>query len=179
MAVTGTEELDTIDEFQEGVLKNVQLAGLITPLNWNVEKYEEINSAHQFPEDLTILSIRELGQQHSFWVGQLGRALFDLSKAEGDLLLAERAYEQYYSMAFLKTETVDENGKKKLAGAIESEAILQKDVQKWANRKMVSQATFTMMKNLVKTYERYADALSREMTRRDMEKPDLHGWGEG
>ena len=37
MAVTGTEELDTIDEFQEGVLKNVQLAGLITPLNWNVD----------------------------------------------------------------------------------------------------------------------------------------------
>lgn len=171
---------DPVEAFTEFVVSNAKVAGLVLPARFNPEEHDELNANNQFPSDITQIDIRELGRQHGFWVGQLGRALYALSEADSTLVYVDTEYDKFRSQAFFTADVREVDGKKKLVGSIEAEVAQNPNVMKWGKKRMVAQATQIMMKHLVRTYERYTDSLSREISRRGMEidHQDKYGHGE-
>lgn len=118
-----------------------------------------------FPANLTVLTSGDLGIISSYYAAYASYAYSQLSMVEIALIYSQNAYNFYNSQAWIR-ETPSYNQKKLLKSIIEAKVFTNKDVVKWVKKIQIYQAEVKLLKALLRSYEKYYDAIQKEMYRR-------------
>lgn len=118
-----------------------------------------------FPANLTVLTSGDLGIISSYYAAYASYAYNQLSMAEIALIYSQNAYDFYNSQAWIK-ETSGYDRKKSLKSIVEARVSTNKDVVKWIKKVQIYQAEVKLLKSLLNSYEKYYEAVNREMYRR-------------
>lgn len=119
-----------------------------------------------FPADLTALSMAEIRKLAGTWNRVFASAQWNLSLEQSSLLRAEQVHEHKRGQALKKVDRKDEDGKNRLAAAIEADIASDPEVREWKDRVVKHEAFVTMFKGLVSIYNGNIERLSREITAR-------------
>lgn len=149
-----------------GASTDTEIAGEIEARVSGFPVPEMIPDPGPFPADLTKLSMSEIRKLAGEWNRVFGSATWNLSMEQSNLLFAEQVWESKRGKALKGIERKGEDGKAKLAAAIEAEIASDPEVADWKERVTRHQSFVTMFKGLVRIYEANIERLSREITAR-------------
>lgn len=119
-----------------------------------------------FPSDLTRLSMVEIRRAAGEWNRVFASALWNLGLEQSELMRAEQVHQGKRNRALKKVSRKDEDGKARLAAAIEADIASDGEVKEWHDRVVKHETYVNMFKGLVRIYEGNIDRLSREITAR-------------
>lgn len=127
------------------------------------ERLEEL----EFPEDLTALTLSQLGQVMTTWTAVLSYMQFEVAKADIEQTARKNQMDfekRKYYVELLGNKDLNEEGRKAMLVADEEMAKLQVRFE-------YARARFTLLKALMGSYQKYYTALSRELSRRNVGEP--------
>lgn len=140
---------------------------LPVPKQWSAEELEKA----EFPEDMTALSLDELGRLMSVWTSIIAYTQFEVAKADVEYSALSRQLE--YNRRLLYLELSGKEGyteEMKRAEMVVNDVVARISVQTEYAR-----ARLTLLKALLSSYGKYYTALSRELSRREVVEPTQIG----
>ena len=130
--------------------------GLPIPKNWSGEDLEKL----EFPNDLSRLSIDQLGDLMGVWSSVMAYAQFEVARADVERTASGNKYDFEKKKIYLQlTARGGMNEEQRKAEVTIQTAKLQADYE-------VVRAKYTILRALLGSYSKYYQALSRELSRR-------------
>lgn len=129
------------------------------PKNWQSEELEEL----EFPNDLSNLSIDELGQTLGIWSTVMAYAQYEVARTDIDKTAKWNRYDFERKATYLRlVELGGMNEEQRKSEVYLQTAQLRSDFE-------VAKAKYVMMDALQGVYSKYYQALSRELSRRGID----------
>lgn len=151
---------DILVDFQSDIADRIDRLGIPSPV-------EAPEDSLEFPEDVTKLGNRNLGRYLSYFTAHLARIIYLVALSESQFLKAKVEYNRavnYWTFALAPENPRDELKAKTLA-----HVHTKKQVKSWQDAMVRQEAFLIQLRGLQASYNAYVSALSREITRRDME----------
>jgi len=127
------------------------------------EKLEEL----EFPEDLTKLTISQLGQVMTTWTAVIAYMQYEVARADIEQTARKNQMEfekkKYYLELVQNRDLTEEERKARL--------VAEDRMARLQARYEYARARFTFLKALMGSYQKYYTALSRELSRRGIGEP--------
>jgi hypothetical protein len=144
------------------------------PKHWTPEELDQLD----FPSDLTLLNMAELGRQMGLWTSVIAYTQYQVAMAdvENTAKYNKLEYERrklYLSMADVRRGT--EEQRKSVLKTDPNIVKLQADSE-------IARAKFILLKALLDSYSKYYNAFSRELSRRGViggERPPSEDFNRG
>lgn len=147
-------------------LKAIDGKRLPFPRNWSSTELDEIT----FPDDLTLLTLDQLGSVMSTWTAIMAYVEFEVAKADVERLGKENKYEfekrKHHIVLSMSPDTSSMSEELR-----KSYLITDEDLHVLQIKAEHAKAQFVLMRALLKSYSKYYTALSRELSRRGI-SPD-------
>lgn len=127
------------------------------PKNWESEDIKEL----EFPNDLSILTIDQLGSLLSAWSSVMAYVQYEVAKADIDRTARQNRYDFEYKREYLTLVGNEMNEEQRKAETFVRTATLRSDYE-------VAKAKYILSNALLGAYSKYYQALSRELSRRGL-----------
>lgn len=130
------------------------------PKHWRAEQLEEL----EFPDDLTLLSMNQLGYLMGVWTSVIAYTQVEVAKADIEQSARWNKYEfEKKKMYLVLQEDRSLNEEKRKAMLI-----ADKEMVGFQVRYEYARARFTLLKAMLSAYQKYYTVLSRELYRRGL-----------
>ena len=128
------------------------------PKHWTAEELEQLD----FPSDLTLLSLDQLGEQMGLWTSVIAYTQYQVAMADVESTAKINKYE--YEKAKLYLQLVDTG--KGTEAQRQAHLKANSDLGKLHADSELAKAKYTLLKALLSAYSKYYGAFSRELSRR-------------
>lgn len=134
--------------------------GLPLPKNWSGEDLSKL----EFPNDLSKLSIDQLGELMGIWSSVMAYVQYEVARTDITKTALGNRYEFERKKLYLKLLKEDMTEEQRKAEVLVRAVKLQEEFE-------IAKAKYTMMRALLSAYSKYFQALSRELSRRGIVDP--------
>ncbi len=128
------------------------------PKHWSAEELDQL----QFPSDLTLLSMYELGKQMGLWTSVIAYSQYQVAMADVENTAKFNKMEYERRKLYLKLVESKRGTEEQRKSVLKTDM----NIVKLQSESDIAKAKFILLKALLDSYSKYYTAFSRELSRR-------------